>query len=322
MENAIEVPAGTKIGILSDCHGMVEPLRAALEDMKKKGITMIFSLGDNIGVGPNPKEVMDLLEEYGVISVAGNAEDYVVFGPESFPYIMRDKRHGGSRVDDIDWTRNKLTPEQLDRIKKYPRSIDLIIGGKRVALCHFFTDVRTARKEYGVFAYQKNFDIETGERVSDGVDFDSYVNSDEEKKHHLYLIRKSNDKWYKDHPNTLDNPFTRGLRDALDKPLFGGKKIHVYDAIFQGHVHFKLCDRGSTTIHSIRAVGMGDVDVSSDKVSYVIVTAKEDGYDVEEVTDVSYDRKSLIRSILDSDNNSSLARKYVGIDESGMPIKK
>ena len=64
---------GRKIGIITDLHGLYEPLIAALDSMKKRGITEIYSLGDNIGDGPNPKEAMLLLKEYGVISVLGNA---------------------------------------------------------------------------------------------------------------------------------------------------------------------------------------------------------------------------------------------------------
>lgn len=33
-----------KIGIFTDAHGLLEPTKAALEDMTKKGITEIYSL--------------------------------------------------------------------------------------------------------------------------------------------------------------------------------------------------------------------------------------------------------------------------------------
>lgn len=74
------IPAREKIGLITDCHGMLEPLKAALEDMRKRGVTRIYSLGDNIGSGVNPKEVLDLLDEYGVISIAGNAEGLYYIG--------------------------------------------------------------------------------------------------------------------------------------------------------------------------------------------------------------------------------------------------
>ena len=45
-----------KIAIFTDAHALLEPTEAALEDMQRRGITEIYSLGDNIGVGPNPSE--------------------------------------------------------------------------------------------------------------------------------------------------------------------------------------------------------------------------------------------------------------------------
>lgn len=61
MENNLN---NRKIAIFTDAHALLEPTQAALEDMYRRGITEIYSLGDNIGVGPNPSEVIDLLEDY------------------------------------------------------------------------------------------------------------------------------------------------------------------------------------------------------------------------------------------------------------------
>ena len=57
---------GRCIGIITDVHSLLVPTIACLEDLKNKGITEIYSLGDNFGVGPSPKEVMDLLNKYNV----------------------------------------------------------------------------------------------------------------------------------------------------------------------------------------------------------------------------------------------------------------
>ena len=61
---------GREIAIFTDAHGLLEPTQAALEDIASRGITEIYSLGDNIGVGPNPSEVLDLLIQYNVQSIA------------------------------------------------------------------------------------------------------------------------------------------------------------------------------------------------------------------------------------------------------------
>lgn len=96
-----------KIAILTDAHGLYEPTKAALDDMKEKGITEIYSLGDNIGVGPNPGEVIDLLEEYNVTSVAGNSEEYVTLGIEPFASYFNTLKTQSQL-----WTLSKLNEHQ------------------------------------------------------------------------------------------------------------------------------------------------------------------------------------------------------------------
>lgn len=64
-----------KITILTDAHGLFEPTLTILEDIRKKWITKIYSLGDNIGTGSNPSEVINL-DYYGVKSIKGN-QNYI-----------------------------------------------------------------------------------------------------------------------------------------------------------------------------------------------------------------------------------------------------
>ena len=63
MENNLN---NRKIAIFTDAHALLEPTQAVLEDMHRRGITEIYSLGDNTSLGPNPKEVLDLMNEYNV----------------------------------------------------------------------------------------------------------------------------------------------------------------------------------------------------------------------------------------------------------------
>lgn len=315
------IPPGEKIGILTDCHGMVEPLRAALKDMRRRGITRIYSLGDNIGSGVNPKEVMDLLDEYGVISVAGNAEDYITQGIESFSrYINTRTERGLERIKNIRWTKSKLTEEQIKKIRLFPRSIELILGGKKVALCHFVSDVRFNHGHFGERNYQDALRNNDEEYLRE---FYGVTNSEAEKRHIEEEIRKSDYKWRNP---SVENPYTRALRDALNNPLFRGRKIVFFDAIFQGHAHFKLYDPRkaglSPEIYSIRAVGMGGLDENKHKASYVILTATEDGFEVEEVSDVEYDREAMISSIQNSEGNNSNIRRFVDIEEESHEIKR
>ena len=62
------------IAIISDIHGNLDALQAVLADIDHLGVEEIFCLGDNIGYGPEPEEVVGLLRRRKIPSVIGNHE--------------------------------------------------------------------------------------------------------------------------------------------------------------------------------------------------------------------------------------------------------
>jgi diadenosine tetraphosphatase ApaH/serine/threonine PP2A family protein phosphatase len=62
------------LAIIADIHGNYQALQAVLADIALMGANRIFSLGDNIGYGPQPEEVVQTLRDYQVVSVMGNHE--------------------------------------------------------------------------------------------------------------------------------------------------------------------------------------------------------------------------------------------------------
>ena len=149
-----------KIAIFTDVHGLLEPLEA---------VTEVYSLGDNIGVGPSPCEVIDMLEYYNVKSVAGNAEEYCNLGIAPYKlYFDKDK------FENQMWTRWKLGELRLDYINSLPHSFDLELGGKKVGLCHFANDIRI---DYGLNNVDKYlYNLNLGEAYKQFL----YTNSEEQ----------------------------------------------------------------------------------------------------------------------------------------------
>jgi predicted phosphodiesterase len=64
----------TKFAVLSDIHSNFDAFEAVLRDIESLTITDIFSLGDNIGYGPEPEAVIQRLTAQGIPSVLGNHE--------------------------------------------------------------------------------------------------------------------------------------------------------------------------------------------------------------------------------------------------------
>lgn len=63
-----------RLAIVADIHGNYQALQAVLGDIAVMDVDRIISLGDNIGYGPEPEEVVQTLRDHQVVSVMGNHE--------------------------------------------------------------------------------------------------------------------------------------------------------------------------------------------------------------------------------------------------------
>lgn len=286
-----------KVAIFTDCHGLLEPLEATLKDINKRGIDEIYSLGDNVGHGPNPKEVLNLLITHNVKSVAGNAEYYLTLGVAPFASYF-DLTKLNSEI----WTRDQLTNEHLDYLRSFPSSIELELGGKKISLCHFAGDVRTDWLVHGQSRYQKS--VRKGNR---GCEMFAFTNSPTQVEYLHKIIELYG-----------EGPYAEAIVSQLKDPLFKGKRITEFDCVIEGHTHFEMpLERfDGTEIHTIRANGMGYRDDPIDSASYIILTEKETSFEVEKVL-INFDREKMIESITRSDMpDKTIISKYVSMKNS------
>jgi predicted phosphodiesterase len=87
-----------KRALISDIHSNIESLEAVLADIQEQGCAEIFCLGDLVGYGPNPREVIDEVMKCQMC-LLGNHDQGALFDPEGF-------NSGAERA--IFWTRGQL----------------------------------------------------------------------------------------------------------------------------------------------------------------------------------------------------------------------
>lgn len=63
-----------RLAIISDIHGNLEAFREVLKDIDESHIEQVLCLGDNIGYGPDPEAVIELIREREIPCVMGNHE--------------------------------------------------------------------------------------------------------------------------------------------------------------------------------------------------------------------------------------------------------
>ncbi|MCL2789193.1 MAG: metallophosphoesterase [Desulfobulbus sp.] len=102
-----------RLGILADIHGNYQALMAVLADMAQFDVDRIVALGDNIGYGPEPEEVVQTLIEHRIVSVMGNHELALV--SRSYCAWL----HAAAR-DSLIITQSLLSPASLAWLTKLP----------------------------------------------------------------------------------------------------------------------------------------------------------------------------------------------------------
>jgi predicted phosphodiesterase len=112
-----------RIAVLSDIHGNVSALHAALADIEARGITRIMNLGDVVGTGPRNAEAVKIARERCEVTVRGNWDSFVARGAvESFEVGQ--------------WTRDQLPADDLDWLAALPGTFELLLSGRRIRLFH------------------------------------------------------------------------------------------------------------------------------------------------------------------------------------------
>ncbi len=116
---------GAKVAFISDVHSNLEALRAVLEDICP---TEVYCLGDIVGYGGSPNEVVGLLRERGVACIIGN-HDFAVLSGEVSDFNAR-------AMQAVTWTNRVLDEKNRRFLSGLPRSRTVEVGGKKVYMTH------------------------------------------------------------------------------------------------------------------------------------------------------------------------------------------
>jgi len=129
-----------KIAIFTDIHGNKEALSSIINDIKKEGINEIICLGDIIGIGPNPKECMDIIIDNNIKTVLGNHELYYLKGTDI-------DEMGEGEIKHQNWVKEQITDKQKEYLEKCNMTIKKEYNGKKILFEHFLIDYNS-QKQY------------------------------------------------------------------------------------------------------------------------------------------------------------------------------
>jgi putative phosphoesterase len=122
------------VAAFSDIHANEHALDAVLDDIHRRAPDRVLCLGDLVGYGAFPNEVIDTIRGAGIPTLAGNYDDGVGFDREECgcAYTTPDDIARGDRS--LRWTQAQVTPENKSWLRSLPRELRVTLGRWR-ALC-------------------------------------------------------------------------------------------------------------------------------------------------------------------------------------------
>ncbi|MBD2162973.1 metallophosphoesterase family protein [Calothrix membranacea FACHB-236] len=112
-----------KIAVISCIHGNFEALNAVLLDIDKHKAEKIFCLGDLVGYGPYPNEVVAQIRSLEIPTCSGCWDEDIVEGLNacecSYPSLLAEKRGHLAH----EWTNKEIQPENREFLAQLPYSL-------------------------------------------------------------------------------------------------------------------------------------------------------------------------------------------------------
>lgn len=124
----------SRVAVIADIHANIHALEVFMNYLNARPeIEVVLNLGDFLQLGPNPAEVFDVVaEDKRFINILGNNEIELI--------EPLDKNEDPERVAHINWTKEKIGQDRLEKLKKIPKSKMVDLHGKKVMMVHTVTE--------------------------------------------------------------------------------------------------------------------------------------------------------------------------------------
>ncbi len=125
-----------RIAIFSDVHANLPALESVLEEIDRRRPDMVFCLGDLVGYGPWPNEVIDLIRSRRIATVAGNYDDGVGRNSDDCGCAYRTDEDRSRGAASIEFTNRIITNERRQYLRALPRHLRLEFATASVLMVH------------------------------------------------------------------------------------------------------------------------------------------------------------------------------------------
>lgn len=121
---------------MGDIHANLPALSAVLEDISRAGADAIYCVGDVVGRGPHPNEVVDVMRARDIPTVQGNWDEAVAMDRDSTGAAWPSLEAEQAGEVSMRWTADALTDINKVWLRALPVRGRAVLAGRAVAFFH------------------------------------------------------------------------------------------------------------------------------------------------------------------------------------------
>jgi putative phosphoesterase len=125
-----------RIAIFGDIHGNLPALDAVLADIPRRGFDAVYCLGDLVGYGAFPNEVIARIRDARFPTIMGNYDDGVGFDRDECGCAYREPEEKKRGDQSLAWTRAHVTTANKAYLQTLLPQLRFDADGRRVLLVH------------------------------------------------------------------------------------------------------------------------------------------------------------------------------------------
>lgn len=125
-----------QVTIFGDIHANLPALSAVIEDMDSRGLSRRYCLGDLVGYGTFPNEVIEAIREQNIPTIIGNYDQGIGNSSDECGCAYKTEFDKALGKHSIAWTNEHTTPENKAYLRQLTNQIPLQLGDLRVLFVH------------------------------------------------------------------------------------------------------------------------------------------------------------------------------------------
>ena len=119
-----------RIALISDTHGNLPALNAALADIRLQQVDRVIFLGDSATIGSEPVETLNLLRELDCPCIMGNHDDAMLDPARAVHFQIASNLH-----TTLYWGIERLDGTHMDFLRSFRPTFEIPLSGSLDMLC-------------------------------------------------------------------------------------------------------------------------------------------------------------------------------------------